>query len=253
MINIIILLVSLIPSVLIFIWLRNRHKNEPMYKKSCNSAFIRGFVSVFPVILMSGILFLINLLIKTFLIKDMNILIYKAIYCIIVLALVEEMVKFFMFRLLIKKKLYTYSWADIVALMVIIGLSFGLFEDLPYAIGADAITMIVRGLTMGHIGYGFIMGWFFGKSLYTGKKRYAVFSIIIPWLIHGLYDYSLSEELLALNDIFYILPLALALSEIVLIIITIVFFIRTHKKERYCVTLKDFERTAIEEIPNTAE
>lgn len=54
--------------------------------------------------------------------------------------------------------------ADVTAIMVIVGAAFGLLEDLPYAIGSNPIQRLVRGFTMGHLGYGFIMGWFYGKK-----------------------------------------------------------------------------------------
>ncbi len=65
--------------------------------------------------------------------------------------------------------------------MVIIGTAFGMIEDIPYAIGENPIVIIVRGLTLGHVGYAFIMGWFYGKELYTGKKRYGVIAVLLPW------------------------------------------------------------------------
>ncbi|MBO6165252.1 MAG: hypothetical protein J6O17_02630 [Eubacterium sp.] len=48
-----------------------------------------------------------------------------------------------------------FPLADITAFMVIIGTVFGLVEDIPYAIGATPSIMLIRGLTMGHVGYFF--------------------------------------------------------------------------------------------------
>lgn len=242
-VNILIFLLSIIPSVLIFLWLRNRHKDDPLYRKSCNSAFIRGIVSVLPILVLSGVLFLLNGVIRVFLLQNADIL-YKALYTFVVLAFAEELVKFLAFRLLLKKKFCAYSWADVVALMVIIGTGFGLIEDLPYAIGADAITMLVRGFTMGHVGYGFLMGWFYGKKLYTGKKRYGVIAFLLPWLLHGLYDFSLSPELLAWNENLAIVAIVLALVDLVMLALMFRFFLRARKAERYNMPV-----TAAEAMP----
>lgn len=231
-INILIFVLSIVPSVLIFLWLRNRRKEDLQYRKSCNSAFIRGLISVLPIVAVSGMLFLLNGVIRVFLLQNAD-LVYKAIYNFVVLALAEELVKFLAFRLLLKKKLCAYSWADVAALMVIIGTAFGLIEDIPYAIGADPITMLVRGFTMGHVGYGFLMGWFYGKRLYTGKKRYGVIAFLFPWLIHGLYDFSLSPELLQVNDNLAFIAVTLALIDIVLLVLMFRFFLRARKKEIY--------------------
>ena len=229
--SVIAFLLSIVPSVLIFILLKKRHKEDLLYKKSCNIAFISGLISALPIILVSGTLFIINGILRLTLLKDVNILVYKAIYTFIVLALAEEAVKYIAFRIILKKTAYVYSMADVVAVMVIIGAGFGLIEDIPYAIGADPITMLVRGVTMGHVGYGFIMGWFYGKQLHTGKKRFGILALALPWLLHGLYDFSLIPELIELNDNLVLIAFFLALADIAAVVLMIIYFIRSHKKE----------------------
>lgn len=227
--------ISLVPSVLIVVWMFRRRKDDLAYKKGCKSALIRGLVSVLPIVLVSGALYLATRVFKWAGIADMPPLLYAAIYNFIVLAFAEELVKYLSFRFLLKKKRGNYSWADVVAFMVIIGTAFGLVEDIPYAIGANAMTMFVRGLTMGHVGYALIMGWFYGKRLQTGKKGYDVLAFLVPWAIHGLYDFSLSQELMAVNDNFMFLGLGLAALSLALLIVMICFFVRVRKRnlEKY--------------------
>ena len=230
-------LISIIPTVLIYLWLRKRNEENQLYKDSCKSAAIRGCVSVLPVIGVSMVLWL-GLIISRFVLKvthisDMNQLLYKAIYTIVVLAFAEELVKLFAFRGLLKKKTYDFTWADITAFMTTIGLAFGLLEDIPYAIGASPMVMIIRGLTMGHIGYGFIMGWFYGKKLHTGKKKYGVIAFLLPWALHGAYDFSLSPELMKINDNFAFIGVSLALVDIIVLILMFRFFIKARKKDVY--------------------
>ena len=198
----------------------------------CTYSFVSGLISVLPIILLSAILYILIRVLNAVLLKDINVLVYQAIYKFIVLAFAEEITKFFAFRFVLKRKPYAHSWADIVAFMVIIGTAFGLIEDLPYAIGASPII----------IGYGFIMGWFYGKRLHTGKKRYGAIAILLPWLIHGLYDFSLTPELLEVNDNLAIIGVSLALLDIVLPILMIRFFIRAKKQERYTLPLSTFEQ-----------
>ena len=180
-----------------------------------------------------------NFVLKLTVFKGIPVLAYQAIYNFIVLALAEEAVKYVSFRLIIKKRNAAYSWADIVAVMVILGAAFGLSEDIPYAVGADAITMLVRGFTMGHVGYGFLMGWFYAKSLSAGKKHYSIIAVIVPWLLHGLYDFSLSPDLIAWNDNLVIVSFMMALIDVALVILTIIFFVRSRKKERYSTSLTE--------------
>jgi len=227
-------------SVLIFIWLRNRHKEDAIYRQNCSYAFKRGLISVLPILALSAGLYFLGKVLKATLLQNAHPLVYKAIYTFIVLAFAEEIVKYITLKKVLKKKPYAYSWADVTALMVIIGTGFGLIEDLPYAIGADPVTMLVRGFTMGHIGYGFVMGWFYAKHLYTGKKRYSAIAILLPWFVHGLYDFSLSPELLELNDNFAFLGVSLALLDIVLLILMFLYFKRSKHKEIYQSPLTAF-------------
>ena len=46
------LIVSLVPAVLLYWWLRNRVKDEDAYKALCDSALKRGILCVFPIILL---------------------------------------------------------------------------------------------------------------------------------------------------------------------------------------------------------
>ena len=242
MLSIIIFLLSIVPSVLVFILLRNRHKGDTLYRKSCSYAFISGLISVLPILILSAVLFIMNAALKLTLLKDANILVYKAIYKFIVLAFAEEFIKYLVFRFVLKRKKYSYSWADITAIMVIVGTAFGLMEALPYAFDASPMMMLVRGFTMGHVGYGFIMGWFYGKRLYTGKKKYAVISVLLPWLLHGIYDFSLTPELLEVNENLMFIALFMALLDIVMLILMIRFFIRSKKQERYMQSVCSIEK-----------
>jgi polyferredoxin len=76
------------------------------------------------------------------------------------------------------------------------------------------------------------MGWFYGKHIETGKKIYGIVAFGLPFLIHGLYDFSLSEELLKTNDNLAFIGLSLAVLDVVLIILMIRFFLISRKKER---------------------
>ncbi len=245
--SVLIFIISIIPATLIIIWMMKRKKEDVLYKKSCNSSLIRGLISVLPILAVSAVLFIFSAVIKKTLLDPANklhALLYQLVYTFIVLAFAEELVKFLCFKGVLKKRYNAYSWADVVAFMVIIGTSFGLVEDIPYAIGASPMVMLVRGFTMGHTGYAFITGWFYGKKLYTGKKRYGVMAFGIPVFIHGLYDFSLSQELIDINDNFAAIGLSLALLDIILLVLMIRFFRTSRKKERYNTPLVEAQLPA---------
>ena len=98
---------------------------------------------------------------------------------------------------------------------------------------ASVPIVLVRGICVPHAGYGFIEGFFYGKALKTGKGFYKVLGIFLAWLLHALYDFCLSQEVLALNDNIAFIPVTLALVGIVLVIVLIVFAIRAKKREVY--------------------
>ena len=211
-------IISLVPSLLVIFYILRRKKEDLGYQRSCKSAIGRGAIAVLPIIGLSAVFHIINALVKRFLLPDMHPLIFQAVHTFIVLAFVEELVKFFCFKGVLKKKYNEYTWADVVAFMVLVGDMFGLVEDIPYAIGASPMVMLIRGLTVGHIGYGFVMGWLYGKKLYTGKKKYGFLAFMIPFLLHGLYDFSLSSELLEINEDLAFIGISLALVDIILFI-----------------------------------
>ncbi len=92
----------------------------------------------------------------------------------IVLALAEEIAKYRILKGLLKKNPYPYTWIDITSSMMIVGIGFEITESVAYAFGSNAGMMLTRGLTAMHCGYGFIMGYFIGKGMQTGQKRYTI-------------------------------------------------------------------------------
>lgn len=117
--------------------------------------------------------------------------------------------------------------------MTLVGIGFGLIEDIPYAIGASPIIMLVRGVTCMHGGDGFIMGYFLGKGKKTGSKVWTVLVVVVPWLLHGAYDFGLSDEFAALGDNAAFLSVSLAGFAIVTLVVLVVFFIRHKHDERF--------------------
>ena len=237
--SILIFILSIIPSALIIAWMFKRHGKEDLtYKQTSKRALWRGLLSVLPILLLSGALFIVNSVLKLTIFKGIPVLAYQAIYKFVVLAFAEEIIKYWMLRRTLKKS-GGYSWADVVAFMVIIGTAFGLIEDIPYAVDANAPTMLVRGFTMGHVGYAFMMGWFYGKSLQTGKKRYDVIAVLLPWALHGIYDYSLTPELMDVNENLMFIAIAMALLDVVVLILMIRFFVweRKHPQDKYTLPL----------------
>lgn len=231
------LLVSLLPSIFLYKWIQkksNDERNRELYKK----AFTKGILSVFPIVLVSAILYIIGNISGISKISD---ILYQAYYKFIVLAFSEEIIKYITFKKILKDNTYKYSWFDVTMLMTLVGLGFGFIENITLAFGADIVSMLIRGISIGHAGYGFIMGWLYGKMLKTNKKIYGVFSFLVPWLLHGLYDFGLSEELIKLNDNFMFISIILAIVCIVIAILIIRFIRKRHNSDIYTKPLEMLE------------
>ena len=83
------------------------------------------------------------------------------------------------------------------------------------------------------------MGYFYGKMIKTKKKVYGILGFVIPWFLHGLYDFGLSDELLNLSDDFAVISVTLEL----ICIIFAFLIIRFVKKRRNSSTfIEPFEK-----------
>lgn len=219
---------SLVPSLIIFFFLR-KLKDDEEYKKNCGKALGRGLLSVFPVFLGSAVFALI----KIFLLKDRLPELWMTAYDdFIKICLVEEAIKFLSYRKLIKD-LNGYSRLELIAYMTIVGLGFGLAEDIPYAISSNAGQMLIRGITAMHGGYAFIIGFFDSKALRHKRPLYTWLGLFIAWLLHGAYDFTLSETVGKLSDAIAIIPVTLAFIGLILVVTIFVFMSKARKKEEY--------------------
>ena len=225
------LLAGLAPSLALYFWLRSFVSQEPAYPKTCGKALSAGFLATIPIVATSGALYL---LLQWSGLQAARPLLYQAVYTFIVLALSEELMKYLSYRRFLKKTEHPYSWLDLTVLMTIVGIGFGMSESLFYLVGSNLIVMLIRGIVVPHGGYAAIVGWFYGRSVKTGRRGDRVLGFGIAWLIHGLYDFSLSKEFAALNENLAVaIALILSALDLALIIALIVFVVKAKKNEKY--------------------
>lgn len=212
-------ILSMVPSVLLYIWLRNQKKEDALYRKICKKGLLRGlFLSMLMVMVVSSFFYIFEKIIS---LMGANIYIIDFYHNFIVFALAEELIKYSLLRGLMKKNSYSYSWLDVVCLMMIVGTGFEISEAVFYAFSGSVGTMLARGFTAMHCGYGFIMGYFIAKSMQTGEKKYTVIGILIPFILHGIYDFFLSDSILAINYNFGFISMALAGVAVITLVIAV--------------------------------
>lgn len=223
------LLVGVGPSLALYFWLRTFGNHDSAHNQICGKALVAGLLATFPIILFSGMLYL--MLRASGL--SAHPLLYQAVYTFIVLAFSEELMKYLAFRRFLKKTEYGYSWMELVVLMSIVGLGFGMSESLLYALGSNPVIMLIRGISFPHCGYAAIVGWFYARSVKTGRRGDRVLGFVIAWLNHGLYDFSLAKEFAAANqNLAVAIALILTLLNLAIAIALIVFVAKAKTRER---------------------
>ena len=99
-----------------------------------------------------------------------------------------------------------------------VALGFAFFENILYVLEGGVATAFTRAITAvpGHAADGVFMGYFLGLAkLYDlhGKedlrKKNMALSIIVPMILHGIYDYLLFLKIPALVLVFYVLVIVL--------------------------------------------
>ena len=206
--------------------MRNLRKEEPEYRRYCNRLLIRGVLCSIGVAVLA---FAVNI-IWNFLGSGHHMPLLKAAFrTFVVAAFIEEFVKYLSANKTIKKYHDKINWLDCIAFVAIVGIGFQRIETVVCLLESNFIQILVRGFTMGHPSYGMLMGYFIGKASYTGKRSLKNTAFVLPFLLHGLYDFSLAEEFQALNDNLVFVPFIIVILELV-ILIRILFLI---KKERH--------------------
>ena len=234
LINIIALIVSYIPAAALFFYLKGLKKDDEAYQKNCLKLLGKGVLSSVGVTLVSG---LISLAWHLTGMDKISPLLTAAFKCFVVYAFAEELVKFLNANKTVRENQATVSWLDVMAYMSIVAIGFHIIESLLYFFSTNTIEILVRGITAGHPTYGLLMGYFMGKAGYTGQKKYRVLGLLAPIMLHGLYDFGLAEEFIALNDNLIFFVFIILLITICLFFRMIFFIRKVRHEEKYTAPL----------------
>ncbi|MBQ1697341.1 MAG: PrsW family intramembrane metalloprotease [Bacteroidales bacterium] len=178
---VLLILLAILPvaGVLFYVYHKD-HDPEPL--KTVAFAFLWGCVSVIPAILGEWLLMFDNVFLN-------------ATFGI---ALVEEAVKLAVLMLYIWKHADFNDSFDAIVYSVTVSLGFATVENIMYVSHGDLSVAIARALLAipGHATFAIVMGYFYAKAkthYYYGRKdkqyTYLALSLLLPTLIHGIYDY----------------------------------------------------------------
>ena len=212
-----ILIPALLPVFLIlrYVYLLDRNEREPL--GFVLKVVVSGAVFAIPCIFVERFLFSIA---TSF--YDQSTLEFAWFETTVCVALVEEVAKWLVLAIFVwKNKNFDYRYDGIVY-AVSASLGFAALENILYVINYGTGVSIGRAIFAipGHATFGVFMGfwlsraktfWLDGKKL--RMKLCSFFSLIIPILIHGFYDFLLTEQVYAIGMqfVFYIFVFVLDL------------------------------------------
>ena len=206
-------ILAIIPIIFLglFIYKSDVVEKEPIYLLC--KLFIFGVISTIPCV------FIESLFIKTvFSSFDTNTIIYKLLVSIFCIALVEEGYKaLFTYTIAYKDKNFNHVFDGIVY-SVFTSLGFACLENILYGFEYGTGATLIRAITSvpAHAFFGVFMGYYIGLSKQEKRKHnikkfrsYTLLSIIIPIIIHGIYDFLLLTNNNFMIIIFFILVIGL--------------------------------------------
>lgn len=182
--------IAALPVVLICLYVYTKDKEkEP--KKLLSKLMLWGVFSIIPVVIVELILDIF------FKITGNEDLIIIFLYCFIGVGLIEEFAKWIIsYKVVYKNNEFNESY-DAIVYSVFTSLGFALVENILYVLSNGVITGLLRAFTSvpAHTCTGIVMGYYLGlsklKEINNDKKesnKYMLFSLLIPALIHTIYD-----------------------------------------------------------------
>lgn len=164
-------------------------------------------------------------------------------YAFVIVALVEESSKwFFVYKLSYNSKYFDQIY-DMIVYSCFVSLGFACFENIIYVFNNGFVVGIIRALSAVplHACNGVIMGLFLGLAKYYDvrdndnlKKRFLFFSLLVPVMIHGFYDFSLFSLSIILHILVLIFVICLYIFSIKKVNFVSSFNRRIKYKDNFC-------------------
>jgi RsiW-degrading membrane proteinase PrsW (M82 family) len=184
------LLASLAPVLIIlfYIYFRDKYEKEPL--GMLIKALLLGVVIVLPVIFVERLL--MNFM-------PQSRVAAAAWHAFVVAGFSEELFKFLALYLLIWKSPSFNEKFDGIVYAVFVSLGFAGVENVLYVMDGGMQTAFVRALTAvpAHAIFGITMGYYLGIAHMYKELRssYLMRALLIPILLHGIYDFILMVEI----------------------------------------------------------
>jgi len=211
--TIILLILSILPvAIILFLVYKKDKEKEPI--RLLLTFFICGIISSLLVIAASYILTPIFPIMSTP-ISEMDTF-HVLVYAFLGVALIEEICKWIMVYFIGYYHKEFEELYDIIVYAVFVSLGFAFFENIAYIFQLGNIkTALLRAISAvpGHACDAIFMGYYLSrakmlhlKKKFNLEKQSIVLSMVVPTILHGIYDFCLmsSDRILIFAFIFFI-------------------------------------------------
>ncbi len=195
--NPILIAAAVIPAIVLMKYIYNKDKLEHEPSGLLRSLLLYGVIST----LLAGVLEIIGSAILALFFEEGS-LFYNVLMFFGVVGFAEEGSKY----LVLKKRTWNEPafncTFDGVVYSVFVSLGFALWENISYVASYGFATAVVRAVTAipGHASFGVFMGAYYGAAKYLEKqgkteesKKMLKTAVVLPALIHGLYDFIATD------------------------------------------------------------
>jgi RsiW-degrading membrane proteinase PrsW (M82 family) len=182
------LLLAIAPAIILmmYVYFRDKYEKEPV--KLILKGILLGAIIIFPVGLIENYIMGFGSGLSK---------IPKAAYDgFIVAGATEEAFKYFAVFILIWRNRNFNEKFDGIVYAVSVSLGFAAIENLFYVFSNNSMQVgLLRAFTAvpGHTIFGIVMGFYLGMARFSenGKGKWLLYAFIVPWFLHGVYDFML--------------------------------------------------------------
>lgn len=238
---------ALIPVILLLIFIYVKDKNEKEPVGLLIGIFFAGLATCVTAIIGEAIGMAILEVIFPY-----ESIVKQYILALFIVGPAEELGKFFVMWLITwKNKHFNYSY-DAIVYAVFSSLGFAAIENVGYVLEQGFGTGLLRMFTSipGHACFAVFMGYFYSKAKYASvtknKKalgRNMILAMVVPIIVHGLYDAILFGARVS-DDLIMAVSVLAWLAFIIAMFVTSFIIVHKSSKNDFCIiTLPDQVQT----------
>ena len=118
----------------------------------------------------------------------------QAIHAFLLVALVEESCKYLVLRWVLFRNDHFNEPFDGITYSVMVAMGFATAENIAYVVDGGVEVALIRMFTAvpAHAVFAILMGYYLGKARFGSSPVWSAgLALVVPTLLHGIYDYVL--------------------------------------------------------------